>query len=399
MFSDYKRDGPTLFRGKEQLNATFRLKNTTVTIANTLRRAILTMTPSVGFRTEPYEQSDVVITVNTTPLVNEMISHRVGMIPICISDIASFNPELFEFVLDVKNDTKEVIDVRAGDFQVFMKNPENPLDAPTQLNTKDYFPPDPITGDTVLITRLRPQWNPTAPKEQLTLKAKASLSTGTENIRWSPVAQASYEYTKDTDPEHIEVMFRKWLSINKKIDDVAAAPQELVETYRREYNTMEIQRCYLKDERGNAYDFTFFVESVGVQPIPMIVENALSAVTGLVSKYIDVDTVVPENMRLLQADTRYPAIDIYFQNETHTLGNLLETYIVDNHIDGAATPPVNYVAYKVPHPLRPEMFVRIGVAEDTDVEAQKNIALTVIAAACRALKSQFRELTTSWKAL
>ena len=45
------------------------------------------------------------------------------------------------------------------------------------------------------------------------------------------------------------------------------------------------------------------------------------------------------------------------------------------------------------------MFVRIGVAEDTDVEAQKNIALSVVAAACRALKSQIRELATSWKAL
>ena len=399
MFSDYKTSGPSLFKGTDKLSASFRFSNTNVTMANTLRRAILTMTPSVGFRTEPYEKSEVVISVNTTPLVNEMIAHRVGMIPICITDIANFKPDLFEFHLDVKNETKEVMDVRASDFKVFMKNAENPLEAPIQLKTEDYFPPDPITGVTVLITRLRPQWNPTAPKEQLTLKAKASLSTGTENIRWSPVSQASYEYTRDTDPEHVELVFKNWLSANKKIDDLAAVPEDILGAYRREFNTMEIQRSYLKDERGNPYDFTFFIESVGVQPIPMIVENALTAATAVVTKYIDVDTVVPETMRLLQSDTRYPAIDVYFQNETHTLGNLLETFIVDNHIDGQAQPPVSYVAYKVPHPLKPEMYVRIGLDKEEDVETQKNIVLNVIASACRNLKAQFSELSVSWKTL
>jgi DNA-directed RNA polymerase subunit L len=74
---------------------------------------------------------------------------------------------------------------------------------------------------------------------------------------------------------------------------------------------------------------------------------------------------------------------------------------VDNHIDGTAQPAVNYVAYKVPHPLRPEMFIRIGVQtdEDKDVEAQKNIARNTIATAARTLKEHFRGLLESWKAL
>jgi DNA-directed RNA polymerase subunit L len=397
MFSDYQESGPTLFKGEQKLGATFRFTNTNVTIANTLRRAILTLTPSIGFRTEPYEKSDVVITTNTTPLVNEMISHRVGMIPICVTDLANFKPDLYEFILDMKNDTKEVMDVRASDFKVYMKNPENPLDAPTQLKTEDYFPPDPITGDTVLITRLRPQWNPTAPKEQLTLKAKASLSTGAENIRWSPVSQVSYEYTRDPTPEHVDLVFKNWLSANKKIEDLTAVQSDALDAYRREFNTMEIQRCYLKDERGNPYDFTFFLESIGVQPIPMIVANALAAATSLVTKYIDIDTALPDTIRLEQADTRYPAIDIYFTNEGHTLGNMLETYIVDNHIDGTAQPPVSYVAYKVPHPLKNEMYIRIGLEQDEDIETQKNIAINVLATSCRALKAQFVELSSAWE--
>lgn len=401
MFSTYQESGPALFRDAvHKLQASFRLSNSNETIANTIRRSILSLTPSVGFRTEPYEKSDVLITTNTTPLVNEMLAHRVGMIPICVTDIAKFDPSQYEFVIDKENDTKEIMDVRASDFKVFMKNPQNPLDEPVQLPTEEYFPPDPITKDTVLITRLRPQWNPTAPNERLVLKAKASISVGAENIRWSPVSQISYEYTRDDDEEHMKEVFDAWLLNTKKIADRSQLAAERADELHREFNTMEIQRCYLKNERGEPYDFTFYIESVGVQPNPMIVKNGLAACEGLVSKYVDMDQYVPDNVTLRSGDSRFPSIDVVFQNEGHTLGNLLQTYLVNNHID--ADHPVKIVSagYKIPHPLRSEMFVRIGMPEDaTDPETQKNLARQAIATVCRTLKDEFRALTASWATL
>ena len=52
-------------------------------IINSLRRVLLSSIPSVGFRTE-MENSDIKILKNTTPLHNEFISHRIGMIPLYI---------------------------------------------------------------------------------------------------------------------------------------------------------------------------------------------------------------------------------------------------------------------------------------------------------------------------
>jgi len=402
MFADYSEDGPLLLGDStKHLNASFRFTNTNVTMANTLRRAIISLTPGVAFRTEPYDKSDVSISVNTTPLVNEMIAHRVGFIPINVRNVANFVPEQYEFVLDVKNDSKRTLDVRAKDFMVFRKNVENPLLPPEQIPTEEFFPPDSITGDTVLITRLRPV-NPPAPSEHLMLKAKPSISTGTENIRYSPVAQASYEYTRDTDPEHISLVFTRWLNNIKKITDPSTVPELQMAALRREFETMEIQRSYLKDTKGEPYDFTFHVESVGIQPVPMIVDNALAGCIALVSKYIDLDTVLPDSVRVQLADTRYAAIELVFTNEGHTLGNLLETYIVEHHIDGGATPVATYAGYKVPHPLRPEMFIRIAVAqseESIDIETQKLTARAIVASACRALKEEFTKLRQQWSSL
>ena len=399
MFSDYSEFGPTLLGNPDaKIQASFRLNNTDVTIANTIRRAIQVSTPSVAFRTEPADKSDVNITINTTPLVNEMIAHRIGMIPIRANPLA-FNSNQFEFVLDMENKTKEVMDVRASDFKVMMRNPENMLEAPVEVPAADFFPPDPITGDTVLITRLRAQWNPTSPNERLQMRAKAVVSTGTENIRWSPVAQCSYEYTRDPDPEHCNAVFLDWLDKSKKITDSSTLQEERRSELQREFNTMEIQRCYLTDARGEPNDFIFHLESVGILAIPDIVKAGIAACEAMVTRYQDLDGTLPASVRAQQGDSRFPTIEIYFQNETHSLGNLLETYINDHFIDGSEEPKVTYVGYKVPHPLRPEMFIRLGVNPDiTDPEMQTQTARLVIASACRKLKADFRALGAAWVA-
>lgn len=400
MFSDYIENGPQLLGNpKNKIQAHFRFKNTNVTLANTLRRAILTLTPNVAFRTEPFEKSDIVIRTNTTPLVNEIIAHRIGMIPIK-ADPLTFDPEHYEFILDKENTSKEIMNISASDFVIRKKNPDNLLEAPVEVPTTDFFPPDPITGDTVLITRLRPQWNPTAPNERIQLTAKAAISNGHENIRWSPVSQCSYEYTRDTDEAHIEEVFKNWLSNNKKIQDTSSVGDERIAELRREFNTMEIQRCFLKDEKGEPFDFTFHVESVGIQTIQTIVRAGLAACEALVTKYQDLDAVLPETVKVQIGDARFQSIDIIFQHESHTFGNLVETYLVKELIEAKTDIPITFAAYKVPHPLRPEMFVRIGIDKEiTDINAQKSIARKAIASVCRKLKGDFRALSSAWDAI
>jgi DNA-directed RNA polymerase subunit L len=406
MFSDYVESGPVLLSNdKAKLHADFRLTKTNVTVANTLRRAILVHTPSVGFRTEPYEESDVNITINTTPLVNEMIAHRIGMIPVNIDPYndpveegKEFNPDLYTFELDVENAKATIVDVCAADFKVYRRDPENPLEAPVQLDTKRFFPPDPITGHTILITRLRPQWNPTAPKERLQLRAKVRVSSGEENIRWSPVSQASYEYTRDEDEMHVEGVFNSWLARYKKVGDPSTLDAGKKAEFMREFNTMEIQRCYVTDESGNPNDFTFHIESIGVQTIPSIVNSALNACRVRFMKYQDIDSVLPDKVRVQEGDSNFASIDIFFHKESHTLGNMLETWIGEHMGDGDLA-NITYVGYKIPHPLRPEMMLRIGVKEGMDVDIQKTAARAAVAAACRALKDDFHSMLESWNTL
>jgi DNA-directed RNA polymerase subunit L len=61
-------------------------------------------------------------------------------------------------------------------------------------------------------------------------------------------------------------------------------------------------------------------------------------------------------------------------------------------------PKATYAGDKVPHPLRPEMFVRIGLEDTANInfETQSQTARLMIANACKNLKTQFQELLDAW---
>ena len=62
----------------------FKLSGVNVSIANALRRIILSEIPTVVFRTSPHEQNLVNIEINTSRMNNELIKQRLSCIPIHI---------------------------------------------------------------------------------------------------------------------------------------------------------------------------------------------------------------------------------------------------------------------------------------------------------------------------
>lgn len=396
VFSEYNEAGPKLLKGEGRIQATFRAAPIHVTVANTIRRQILAAVETVGFKTEPPESSDVHISVNTTPLVNEMIMHRIGMIPIAITDPSTFNPDEYEFRMNIENIGSTPVNVTASDIQVFRTTESGDEELPNE----DFFPKDPITGDSPLITVLRPKYNLDSIPERLTLRAKASVATGRQNMRYSSVAQCSYEYTPDNDPSRQNTIRNNWLATSKKVPDPSAISPERLAELTREFNCLEIQRCFKQNEKGEPYDFLFHIESVGVLSVPTIMERGLKACEQVVTPYVSFDTEFPVDSKgvpqvaITKAARRMEnGYEFVFQNEEHTLGNLLQTFLVERHIEGSEEPRILYAGYKVPHPLRAEMMLIIA-SED----GEESTARLAVAKTCIYLKQYFANVSDSWLA-
>lgn len=370
----------------------FTLAPTHVSYANTLRRAMLTMVEMACFDSNIHEESgattDVKILRNSTPMSNEMLAHRIGLLPVHISDPLKFNSEEYKFQLKVKNETKEPLDVVAGDIEVFRLKGS---DEPERLASKEFFHPHPITGQTALLAVLKAKVGTQAP-EEIDCEMRAALGTGKQNARYIPTSQCAYMYTLDTDEERLKEVFVNWLQNYKKVNatELDSDPTRKGEL-EREFNTMERQRCYLEED-SEPYSFDFTVESVGVLSTGYIVARALEVLKDRCIKYASIQAGdLPPNLKVVQTDKSMRGYTFTFEGEDHTIGNLFQTWIEQNLMDNG---DVTFVGYKPTHPLEDQIVIEIGIEDE---RKQLVDAKAAIARAAKACADMFAAWRAAWE--
>ena len=178
MFKNYN------YESKSQKHS-FDINNMDLSIANSIRRIILTEIPVVGFYGEDEPSIDIIS--NTGPLHNEFMKHRIGLIPINVSEDITDNyiDNDYKFELNIVNNTSSTINITTADFTGTYKDVNL-----TVNELKILFPPNPITKHNILITRLRAG-------EELHLNARAIKRTAKTNASFSPVSLSNFYFIED----------------------------------------------------------------------------------------------------------------------------------------------------------------------------------------------------------
>jgi DNA-directed RNA polymerase subunit L len=373
--------------------STFQLAPTHVTYANTLRRLILTGVETVAFRadmTATGTTTDVEIVRNDTPMTNEMLADRIGLLPVHVLEPLKWKKDEYIFELEVKGQEGKTTFVESKHFNLKSKAAIMGQDDEKSAPATEFFPPNPITRSTCLIATLQPGTGAT--QQIVHLKAAASIGTGREHARFSPVSQCSYEYTLDDNEDRRRTMFLEWLDTAKKaagVDLESERGKELI----REFETMQIKRCFKINDKGEPDSFNFTIESAGVLPVSYIVDRACAVGEQMCSQYMHLHMGdLPDDVIVSTSDSRMIGYDFLFQKHDHTLGNLLQTWLVEHHIEGDEHPKVTYAGYAVPHPLRDEMVLRIGVADRSEQTAR-----LAIATAAKGCVTMFKNLRAKWR--
>lgn len=365
--------------------------------ANTLRRAIVTHIPTVAFRSDPpgvvLADSDIKITQNdshTQP--NELLAHRISLLPIHGVDGMKWDPTKYVFRLNVQNESPEPKDVMAGDIQVLERRQASDMsETLIEVPNRTFFVPNPLTRDTCLITSL--PGKRTAVTPSLSVEMRATVGTGREHTRFIPTCQASYGYTLDVNTERRNAYFEKWLVRHKNVEPESLKQDEARRAeLDREFKTMEIQRIYKVDEKGEPNSFDFQIESIGPMAPRAIVERALLGLIAMCEPFVGLDTGdLPDTISVTPSDAQLSGFDFLIKGQDHTFGNMIQTWLVDNHVEGEAVPRISFAGYKIPHPLKDEMLLRIGVEDGKEVSARAAIAMSA-----RGCKGMFEEWLQAW---
>ena len=330
----------------------FTIDRINVSLANALRRVILSDISTFVFRTFPYAQSLASITTNTSRLHNEVLKQRLSCIPIHITE-QDFPYKDYQLEIDVVADGSEIRYITTKDFKVKNKTNGKYL---TDVKVHEIFPPNAITGDFIEFARLLPKMTEYGEGERLTLTCDLDIATAMQDGAFNVVCTCAYQMTMD--PTKVDEAWRiKEAELVK--EGVAAVGSDEMKAQRKNWALLDAQR-FTKDD-----SFDFVIETVGVYTNAEIVHKAAQIMINKCMKFIR-DIESGENHIIPTVSTIQNGFDIELKGEDYTLGKVIEFFLHDKHY--AEDQTVTYCAFRKVHPHNPDSMIRVGFAETVGVD-------------------------------
>lgn len=337
----------------------FTLKGVNVSVANALRRTFLSNIETIIFRGFPHEANQIDIQKNTTKFNNEYIKQRMSCIPIMNSDDANFDNfiQSYQIIIDESNSSPEQKDITTEHIQ--MKN-KNTGKLETKEFVKKYFPPDPITGQYIIICILYPNYNQ-ANEENEHIHMVVDLDKGTagENSCWNVVHHCTYENVRN----------------ESKIQDEASKIQNPNE--KEDFLLLDAQRIVIPNE------FKMSIESLGIFSNQTLVRKACEYIlqcfrtmySDLREQQKQTDPIVSYDQNETHMTSNHGSLHQHIQNtkdgyfsvykeddfyvfklkkDDYTIGKLVEYYFYEMYESS-----VHFVGFKKKHPTEKEGYIYV----------------------------------------
>lgn len=328
---------------------TFRLSNINVSLANSIRRIILSEIPTIVFKTFPHKKNQAKIEINTSRFNNEIVKQRLSCIPIHITDI-DFNYADHSIEIDKKNTTDTIQFVTTEDIKI--KNTANDSYL-SDAEVKKIFPPDTITAQYIDLVRLRPALSKTLDGEHLKLTCAFNVGTAKDNSSYNVASTCCYKATQD-----VAQMTGMWSELEKKHKAEKKSTEEIA-AIKDDWLLLDAKRIILADS------VDFIVESVGVFSARSIVEKACQVMINKLEKFIK-DISERSDMILPSENTIDNCYDINLVGEDYTLGKVIEYLIYAMYYESTgASKVVTYCGFIKPHPHIDKSIIRVAFVGTT----------------------------------
>ena len=354
------------FKFKNDDTLTFNVSNLPVAFLNSIRRIMINDIETIAFRTEYGKESDIKIETNTSALNNEFLAHRLSLIPIHYDPkkINSFDRDKLEFFIDITNTTTKPLNVTTEHIKI--REGDKLL---TREVVKSFFPPDKITGEYILLNRLKPNKSGETEKEggeTLKITMKADKSTAKEHSRYNPTCVSVFTNIRDLNKIEDELKKRfneediKRKALNKKpLTDDEKKP------IIKSFMISEADRYFKTDSSGEPNAFEFLIESDGRIPPHVIFDKALFEFDKKLNNFIK-KINEEASCTIKSSDCIMKAYDFIIEDEDFTLGNVIQEFMFRLYQNVASEDKkVKYVSANVPHPLENKLLIRVALEELT----------------------------------
>ena len=354
MFKNYSYDA------KDPSNChTFEIHNMDLAIVNGIRRTILTdiSIPGIIGETIENEESTVNIIENTGALHNEIMTHRIGLIPICLKEdeVENYEDGSIKIELNVKNEGNKMENITTKHITATRNNITI-----SDKELAEIFPANKVSKNHILITRLRTG-------EHLHFRADVVKRSGRHNASFNPVSLCNFSYIQDP------------IEASKK------------------QSILDKERAYYKNKYGDPVAFKFDIEHINKNIAPKYlinkaIEVIINKLNNLREKLVNND----ETVKIVQYQDIENTYEFLIDNEDDTLGNIIQSYIHNKYVRENQkfnnTTGCLYVGYICPHPLKALMILRITLEEETN----KTTFISFLEYNCRNIIEELNNIRGEW---
>lgn len=353
----------------------FTLSGVNVSLANALRRTLLSNIPMVIFRTSPNIENKSVIHVNTSRLNNEIIKQRLSCIPIHIKNVEEFPLKNYLMEVHIENNTDNIMFVTTEHFTIkdLVTGKELPKD-----KVREIFPPDDTTGYFIDFVRLRARISDEIPGEKLHLTCEFDIGSAKEDGMFNAVSTCSYGFSIDTALQEAQLAkkLQTWKDEGKT--------QEQLNFEAENWKLLEGKRITKKDS------FDFVLQSVGVYTNDELLNAACKII---IQQLGELDTIIEKDeLEIKNAEsTLSNCFDVILENEDYTIGKILEYCLYSKFYD---TNILTFCGFKKLHPHDTYSIIRLAYKEAIEKSTIKGNLKECIADSVEVftkMKSTFRK--------
>jgi DNA-directed RNA polymerase II subunit RPB3 len=362
----------------------FTLQGVEVSLANALRRTILSDIPTVVIETDTYEKNQCNIITNTGRLHNEILKQRLSCIPIHSTVLRDTEDEKalpgnYQLVVDVKNDTDNNIYVTTEDFKLRDKKTGTMLSKEEQEKLfPGLFPKNVQTQSYIDFARLRPGIGNDIPGEQISLVSDFSVNVAKTNSMYNVVSKCAYGNTPDKE-KAVTIWDKQEASLRQ-----SGESESDIKMLKENFRILDAQRQYIP----NSFDFV--VESVGVYDNRDIIRKACAV---LQNKFIDIVQMIDTGvLSILTSETSMDhCYDIKLEEEDYTIGKVLEYLLYSKFYEKQEI--LSFCGFKKFHPHDTNSTIRVAFNE----KQEKSVVGTLLREVCVDAQQVFKDIYGMFK--
>lgn len=338
----------------------FTISGINVSIANALRRILLSEIPMVVFKVAPNDKNKCNIISNTCGLHNEIVKHRLSCIPIHITNVEEFPLKKYMLELNVQNNTDTIIYVTTKDFKI--KDIVSEKYLPDEELIK-IFPPNDMTGDYIDFLRLKPKPAEEIKSKTINLTCEFDIGTASEDGAYNTVSTCAYGNTIDEIAQEtkLQQLKHQWKTEGKTVKEV--------EFEATNWKLLEGKRIFKKDS------FDFIIQTIGVYSNYELLDMSCKI---MMNRLKNVGSIIEKNELEIKVsdNTMKNCYDIILDNEDYTVGKVIEYFLNVNFYE---TKILTFCGFVMSHPHDTYCTIRVAYREPMEISSIKgNVTECVI---------------------